>query len=151
MSTIDIREIADCTCAGLRQATRRITQLYDHALAPVGLTVSQFSLLGHLYGAEMTKVGGLSIKLLADRLGMDPSTLTRNLKPLAAMGLVADQADPKDGRARLVTMTARGRSKLKEAVPYWRKAQGALNEKLGADAAKKLRALLGAACATVEP
>lgn len=150
MSNIDIREIADCTCAGLRRATRRITQLYDHALAPVGLTANQFSLLSHLYGAEMMKVGGLSIKALADRLGMDPSTLTRNLKPLAIKGLVADHADPNDGRARLVTITALGRSKLEAAVPHWRKAQNTLNEKLGADAAKKLMNLLGEAFATVE-
>ncbi len=150
MSDIDIREIADCTCAGLRRATRRITQLYDHALVPVGLTANQFSLLSHLYGAEMMKVGGLSIKLLADRLGMDPSTLTRNLKPLAIKGLVADHADPKDGRARLVTITARGHSKLKEAVPHWRGAQSELNEKLGAGATKQLRNLLDASFAIFE-
>lgn len=150
MSDIDIREIADCTCAGLRRTTRRITQLYDHALAPVGLTANQFSLLSYLYGAEMMKAGGLSIKTLADRLGMDPSTLTRNLKPLASKGLVADRADPDDGRARLVMITALGRSKLEAAVPHWRRAQSALNEKLGGDAAKKLRNLLDAAFATVE-
>ena len=150
MNDIDIREIADCTCAGLRRATRRITQAYDHALAPVGLTANQFSLLGYLYGAAMMKVGGLSIKSLADRLGMDPSTLTRNLKPLVIKGWVADHADPKDGRARRVTLTELGGSKLKEAVPRWRRAQSALTERLGADATKKLRNLLDAAFATVE-
>ena len=144
MSDIDIREIADCTCASLRRATRRVTQFYDHALAPAGLTANQFSLLSHLYGAEMMKVGGMSVKSLAERLGMDPSTLTRNLKPLALKGLVADHADPNDGRARLIAITARGRSKLEKAVLHWRKAQNELNEKLGANAAQQLRSLLNA-------
>ncbi len=150
MNDINISEIADCTCARLRRATRRITQLYDHALAPVGLTASQFGLLAYLYGAQTMKAGGLSIKLLADSLGMDPSTSTRNLKPLEMRGLVAGHPDPNDGRVRLVTITASGCNKLGEALPYWRKAQSAVKQKLGASAAKDLRNLLDAAFVTFE-
>ena len=148
MGDINIHEIADCTCAHLRRTTRRITQLYDHALLPVDLTVSQFGLLAHLYGAKAMQAGGLSIKLLAERLGMDASTLTRNLKPLELRGLVADRADPNDGRARLVTITANGCSKLADAVPCWRKAQSEVKQKLGTGAAKQLRSLLDAAFET---
>lgn len=144
---IDVREIADCTCARLRRATRRITQLYDHALAPVDLTVSQFGLLGRLYAAKTLHNKGMSIKALADALGMDSSTLIRNLKPLESRGWISDQADPEDGRARIVTLTSSGANKLNEAVPHWRKAQNEVKQKLGATSAKELRGLLDTAFA----
>jgi DNA-binding MarR family transcriptional regulator len=149
VSDINIHEIADCTCGRLRRATRRITQLYDHALLPVDLTVSQFGLLAHLYGAKMLRAGGLSLTVLADHLGMDPSTLTRNLKPLERRGLVADRSDPNDKRARLVTITDSGCSKLGEALPYWRRAQNQVKQALGAAAVKDLRGLLDAAFTNV--
>lgn len=139
MSEINIQEIADCTCARLRRTTRKITQLYDQALLPVDLTVSQFGLLSHLYGARAMQRGGLSIKTLADRLGMDSSTLTRNLKPLEARGYIADRADPDDGRARLIAITADGSAKLADAVPHWRQAQAHVKQKLGATVTKDLR------------
>jgi DNA-binding MarR family transcriptional regulator len=144
---IDVREMADCTCARLRRATRRITQLYDHALAPIDLTVNQFGLLGRLYAAKALHDKGLSIKALADVLGMDSSTLIRNLKPLEARGWVCDEPDPEDGRARIVAITASGTHKLCEAMPLWRKAQNEVKQKLGAASAKELRGLLDVAFA----
>jgi DNA-binding MarR family transcriptional regulator len=90
---------------------------------------------------------GLSIKALADMLGMDSSTLIRNLKPLETRGWVSDEPDPEDGRARIVTVTASGTKKLKEAMPLWRKAQNDVKQKLGASSAKDLRGLLDAAFA----
>lgn len=146
---IDIREIADCTCARLRRTTRRITQLYDHALAPVDLTVTQFGLLGRLYGAKVRHDKGLSIKVLAESLGMDSSTLIRNLKPLEGRGWVSDELDPDDGRARIVRITTSGTNKLNEAMPHWRKAQNDVKQKLGATSAKELRGLLDVAFAKV--
>lgn len=148
MTEIDIHEISGCACAQLRRTTRRITQLYDHALLPVDLTVNQFGLLGHLYGAKAMQVDGLSIKILAERLGMDPSTLTRNLKPLEARGLISDRPDPSDGRARLVAITAKGCNRLAEAVPLWRMAQSQMKQKLGTARLKELGALLDTAAKT---
>lgn len=142
---IDMREIADCTCAPLRRATRRITQLYDHALAPVDLTISQFGLLAYLYSAKKQRSKGLTIKVLAEMQGMDSSTLIRNLKPLETRGWVSDKPDPEDGRARIVAITASGTTKFNEAIPLWRKAQDGVKQKLGAASAKELRGLLDAA------
>ncbi|HEX9449051.1 MAG TPA: MarR family winged helix-turn-helix transcriptional regulator, partial [Dongiaceae bacterium] len=78
-----LRDITGCTCLGLRRTTRLVTQIYDRHLTPAALTANQFGLLGYLLGAAMMGVAdGLSIGQLADRLGMDPTTLNRNLKPL---------------------------------------------------------------------
>lgn len=145
LSEIEISEIADCTCARLRRATRRITQLYDQALRPTGLTVGQFGLLAQLYGMKVKRGTGLTVSALAERLALESSTLTRTLAPLKARGLVADHPDPDDGRARLVSITDKGCQTLAAAVPHWRNAQQEVKQKLGAGASKELRRLLDAA------
>src|SRR5262249_31637101 len=77
------RKIMECTCLRMQRATRLVTQLYDHALGPSGLTVSQFGLLAYLFGASRAQSNASSIGTIAEWLGMDPTTLNRNLKPLA--------------------------------------------------------------------
>ena len=83
MTDIDIRAIAQCSCLRLRRTTRRVTQIYDRLLEPAGLTVNQFGLLARLYGANLRREI-LPIGTLAERVGMDPTTLNRSLKPLEA-------------------------------------------------------------------
>jgi len=139
---IDVRELAQCTCLRLRRAARRVTQIYDHRLEPAGLTIGQFGLLAQLHGASLQGSGGLSIRALAERRGMDPTTLTRNLKPLKAQNLVADAADASDRRVRTVAITRRGRGKLREAVPLWRQAQAEVERILGIEATVALNGLL---------
>src|SRR5580692_4033045 len=77
-----VRELRNCTCSQLRRAGRQVTQLYDRALEPAGLTIGQFGLLAYLSTAGAENPGGIAIGALADARGMDPTTLTRNLKPL---------------------------------------------------------------------
>ena len=67
---------ADCSCFNLRRAARRVTQVYDHALAPSGLKATQFTLLVVLEGADAGE--GIAMTRLAEKLGMDRTTLTRN-------------------------------------------------------------------------
>ena len=74
---------AECTCFRIRGAARRVTQIYSRHLAPTGLKISQFSLLGFV-AAE----GPISIGRLSDLLATDRTTLTRNLNPLLRGGLV---------------------------------------------------------------
>src|ERR1700751_1634316 len=74
---------AECTCFRIRSAARRVTAIYSQHLAPTGLKISQFSLLGFI-AAE----GPVSIGRLSQRLATDRTTLTRNLKPLLGAGLV---------------------------------------------------------------
>ncbi len=78
-----------------------MTAVYDHALAAVGLRVTQFSLLGHLRG-----LAGLAMTDLAGRLDMDRTTLTRNLAPLIAAGWVEVTPSPDDASRRLGRITA---------------------------------------------
>lgn len=116
---------AECTCFRLRGAARRITQIYAKHLAPTGLKISQFSLLGFV-----TARGPVSIGRLAELLVTDRTTLTRNLRPLLTSGLI-ERAASGDKRRRELVATAAGRALFKRALPLW------------ADAEKEVRAVLG--------
>jgi DNA-binding MarR family transcriptional regulator len=122
----DAARAAGCTCFRVRRLARRVTQLYDHALAPSGLRVTQFSLLSQLVGHD-----GVAIGALADALDMDRTTLTRNLKPLVDAGLVALAPSTHDRRVRAVWLTTAGRRRHAEAGRLWRIAQRDVNRMLG--------------------
>ncbi|MGO9047698.1 MAG: MarR family winged helix-turn-helix transcriptional regulator [Xanthobacteraceae bacterium] len=126
----------------MRRATRRVTQFYEHALGPTGLTVNQFGLLAYLYGASRAPAHASSIGTIAEWLGMDPTTLNRNLKPLLAKGMVKNVPDPADGRVRIVQITDKGMRALSEATPRWRKAQAEVEKTIGAKSTAELNALL---------
>ena len=139
---IDAREMLDCTCMRLRRTNRTLTQLYDRHLAPSGLTSGQFGLLARLQGASQQGKAALPIGILADLHGMDPTTLTRNLKLLLAAKLVRDGRDAADGRVRTVALTEAGRKRLIRAAPEWRKAQRRVEMALGNEAMLALNGLL---------
>jgi DNA-binding MarR family transcriptional regulator len=130
MTDIDFKEVAGCTCLALRRASRRVTQLYDNALAPCGLTVTQFEILARL-AAPAAPSRELSIGALADALGTDPTTLNRNLKPLKSKGLVKDLSDPSDARVRLVRITEKGERQLAKAFPAWHRIHERVENALG--------------------
>ena len=141
MKDFDIREVAQCSCLRLRRITRRVTQVYDRAMEPAGLTVGQFGLLARLYGAKARREV-VPIGILAERMGMDPTTLSRSLKPLESSGLIDSSANAKDRRQRVVRITGAGITKLRQAVPLWRKAQRQIDDALGIDASVALNGLL---------
>lgn len=119
-----------CTCYRLRKATRRVTAMYDEALAPAGLTVTQFSIL-----AMVAITGPRPMSTLADALGMEPSTLTRTLKPLIERGdLVIEPGE--DRRVKNVAITESGKEAAGLAVPYWREAQRRIERALGGEVAE---------------
>jgi DNA-binding MarR family transcriptional regulator len=129
-----------CTCLRLRKAARRVSQIYDGYVAPHGLTITQFGLLAHLRALP-----GISVSALADKLVMDPTTLTRNLKPLEKKGFVAFRTDPHDRRARTLHLTAAGRDTFRAAKAGWAKAQRHVEAALGdADVGVLHKALEGA-------
>jgi DNA-binding MarR family transcriptional regulator len=82
------------------------------------------------------------IGTLAERMGMDPTTLNRSLKPLEYLGFIDNGVDPKDRRRRIVRITAAGITKLRQAVPLWRKAQRQIDVALGVDTSVALNDLL---------
>lgn len=128
-----------CTCLALRRATRRVTQIYDAHMKPAGLRITQFAVLGQLAGAPGT--APVSITALARRLGLDRSTLGRNLRPLLKAGLVAVEGGG-DRRAHALALTEAGRGLLDKALPLWRDAQRHVSEKLGREKTRALRAAL---------
>jgi DNA-binding MarR family transcriptional regulator len=139
---IDVAEILGCTCLLLRKTTRRVTQLYDRCLAPVGVTTSQFACLANLTGLRLTGTDALPMRALAERMGLDPTTLHRNLRPLTARRLIAVGADPTDKRVRVVRITDAGQAKVREALPFWRRAQTRFDEALSLEARLAVNGLL---------
>lgn len=116
----ELTECADCACFAVRRAARVITQHYDRSLRPSGLRVTQFTLL-----TMLALAGPLPLSRVADRLGMERTTLSRNLQPLLTKGLVTVRHGD-DHRVRTITITAKGRRSAVAALPHWRKAQRAL-------------------------
>jgi DNA-binding MarR family transcriptional regulator len=114
-----------CTLDHLRKATRAAAQFYDAALAPVELKSTQFSLL-----VTLDKCGDIPLSQLAKVLVMERTTLTRNIKPMMAKGLLTTKTE-QDKRLRIISMTEQGRLVLKLAQPLWREAQLSLVDKLG--------------------
>lgn len=138
--------VSGCTCLRIRKAGRLVTQIYDRHLASVGLTITQFGLLAHLRSP-----GGIEMGVLAARLSMDPTTLTRNLRPLQRRGLVALAVDPEDRRARLVRLSGSGRLALAAARPAWEAAQKQIVDRLGGAALSALHAQLDSAIDRLAP
>jgi DNA-binding MarR family transcriptional regulator len=126
-----------CTCFRLRSLTRRVTQLYDRVLAPSGLTVTQYSLLGHARRHD----GPLTMGELAQQLYTDRTTLTRNLRPLAEAGLV-EVAGGSDARSKAVMVTKKGEHALRAARPLWQEAQARMRERAGAGRLTALHELI---------
>ena len=126
-----------CTCIRLRKASRRLSQIYDHSLEAAGMTVTQYSLLGHL-----ARFDGIGVGALAEKLIMDPTTLSRNLRPLERQGFVAMKSDRRDRRSRCLHLTANGRAAFEAAKPAWVRAQRHIEQALGGAETSALNAAL---------
>jgi DNA-binding MarR family transcriptional regulator len=107
-----------CACSNLRRATRAVTAMYDAALAPSGLRVTQFSVL-----SALARLGPLPVTRLATEIALDRSTMGRNLDPLERRGLVRIKVGNFDQRERVAHLTAAGERAIEAARPYWRSAQ----------------------------
>ena len=126
-----------CHCSGLRRATRVVTSLYDRTLEPSGLTLPQLSLL-----RQLKRAGPLSVTRLAVVVGLERTTLGRNLLPLEQKGLVESVASNIDARERVVQVTSRGDRAMKSAAPLWRNAQQLVEQGLGRERLEVLHELL---------
>lgn len=117
--------VSTCACFNIRKASRAITQHFDATLEPSGLLITQFTIL---VAVKMAKLE--TINELAEVLGMDRTTLTRNLKPLEREGWL--QSEPgQDQRTRVVSLTTKGEAVLATALPLWKQAQQGVEETLG--------------------
>ena len=132
-----------CTCHALRQAARHVTQFYDQFLAPVGLRVTQLSILAKLKG-----LGAMPVNALARELVMDRTTLGRNMLPLAREGLIAIVPGSTDRRSKELHLTNAGAARLKAAAKIWERAQTRFATAFGSERTVELRALLREISAT---
>ena len=120
------RELSQtCAAFNLRRTNRLVTQLFDDALRPCGLKITQFSLLVAAFFQ-----GNLVLHKLAQVLGMDRTTLSRNLKLLEKKGLVYLEKG-QDQREVRVSVTGPGLEALKQAAPLWQAAQDRIVQGLG--------------------
>jgi DNA-binding MarR family transcriptional regulator len=129
-----------CTCGSLRKASRRISQFYDAALAPVGIKSTQFSILAEIERGSID--GPLAMCELATAMVMDRSTLGHNLRPLERDDLLSLQLAMTDRRKRHVALTKKGKATLQRARRLWRNAEGRFEKIFGKRHAADLRAVL---------
>lgn len=132
----EFRGCEDCACFAVRRAARAITQLYDRHLRGTGLRVNQFTLLVVLATAGES----LPMGRLATLLGVERTTLTRNLRPLEARRFVAIRTKD-DHRVRRVAVTERGRAAAAAALPAWRRAQSLVSRHVDRETLRVLAAV----------
>ncbi|MCS7475675.1 MarR family winged helix-turn-helix transcriptional regulator [Umezawaea endophytica] len=128
--------VPDCYVTSMRKASRRLTQLYDEAMAPSGLRSTQFSILAEL--SEPTQ-GPPTMGELAEVLVLDRSGLGHSLRPLEREGLIEFEVNPDDRRSRIVVLTKAGRDRYRQAHELWRSAQERYRSATGAAEADELR------------
>ncbi|WP_395018362.1 MarR family winged helix-turn-helix transcriptional regulator [Dongia sp.] len=131
----DARALVE-TCPGVlsRLAARRITQFLDQELAATGISSAQLALLAQIAAADDDTLGAL-----AERSGLEQSTLSRNLRTLENAGLIEIAAIESDLRRRAAWLTETGARRLEAAVPLWRRAQAELVRRLRPDLGPRLR------------
>jgi DNA-binding MarR family transcriptional regulator len=135
-TTID--DIAEqCIAVRLRMLNRVVTNIYDDALRPLGLKVSQMNILvaaAKLRTARPTEV--------CQHLHLDVSTLSRNAERMMTRGWLEVVPD-EDGRSQPFRLTAKGRNLLNNAIPYWEQAQKRVRVLLGSDIVNQLDHAMG--------
>lgn len=121
----------------MRRLSRRVSQIYDDALGPHGLTVGQYGLL-----ACLSRRRGTAIGALAGTMAADASTVSRLVKPLAAAGLIIIRSAPDDKRSRLVWLSDDGHHRRSAAQAGWQAAQDQMAAALGDGRLAALRFML---------
>ncbi|HLL26479.1 MAG TPA: MarR family winged helix-turn-helix transcriptional regulator [Xanthobacteraceae bacterium] len=137
MPNPDLSECDQCLGLASRQAARAVTRVFERHFKGSGLRSTQFSLL-----VQLMRRGALTIGALARHLGVERTTLTRNIALIEKRGLV-DSKPGNDARERIVAITKKGQAAVAKALPRWRQAQesaaGAIGHS-GADALRKIPA-----------
>lgn len=124
----------ECYATALRKASRRLTALYDEALAPAGLRSTQYAIL-----RELEAGGAMTINELAEVLVLDRSGLGHSLRPLQRDGWIALDRGTADRRSVQVVLTEPGRRRFDQASALWSAAQERVVAVLGAAATEPLR------------
>jgi DNA-binding MarR family transcriptional regulator len=114
---VDFVACRQCVCTAARRTSRELTRAFERSMRGSGVRGTQFTLL-----ATLVQTGPLPTTRLADVLGLERTTLTRNLRPLIRDGLVQiDEGE--DRRIHKVAITPAGEEAARRAFPFWKKAQ----------------------------
>jgi DNA-binding MarR family transcriptional regulator len=122
---LDFSVHKNCVCFNLRRVTRVVTQFFDAEMRRHGIRSTQGSILAALHST-----GTSNMAELGEILGMERTTLLRNLRPLQRDGLVTVEGGGHGGRVEL-SLTAKGRKQIEKLVPAWESAQRAAVQVLG--------------------
>jgi DNA-binding MarR family transcriptional regulator len=135
---------AHCAAFHSRSAARAVTQHFDDYLQPSELRITQVAILFVIKVA-----GALPMQALAQKLHLDPSTLTRTLQPLERDNLIRIEEGEDDRRRRDVVLTAAGHRRFEQAFELWQKAQAEVRQRLGAERFDRLISDLAALTAAL--
>jgi DNA-binding MarR family transcriptional regulator len=122
---LDFSLLKNCVCFNLRRVSRIMTQSFDAEMRRHGIRTTQGSVLAALHGAGVSNMAELS-----EMLGMERTTLLRNLRPLQRDGWVTVEGGGRGGRVEL-SITAKGRKQIEKLVPAWQSAQRTAVQTLG--------------------
>ena len=125
----------DCLAARVRLLNRRVLRVYDEALRPLGIKVTQLNVL-----VVLARLGLSNPTEVTQVLDMEKSTVSRNVERLRRCGLVEVRPSAR-GRTQLVSVTPRGQELLEQALPRWEAAQRHTEQLLGASTTEALRRL----------
>lgn len=128
-----------CNCFSLRRAARAVTRQYAETMRESGLQATQYSILGLLSSGKSR-----SISELADDLGLERTSMSRTLRPMAREGLIT-LSEEGFRRKRTVEVTSAGRARYEECLPLWRTAQARFAQKYNPEQLNQLHALLALA------
>lgn len=116
---------AECLAGRVRLLNRVITNIYDHALQPLGIKINQANIL-----VMLTLTDQASSADIARVLSMEKSTVSRNVDRMKKKEWI-DVAGKDDGLSQIITVTSKGRKLLAAAHVEWKKAQKQAAELLG--------------------
>jgi len=140
-----LQVITNCSGWNSRLAGRRITLFLESRISGSGLTVAQFGLLAQIAAASDDTLGAL-----AERSGLDQSSLSRNLHGLERDGMVEIAIVETDQRKRAVWLTESGAKRLEAAISVWRSAHAELAARLDPELARRLASATEALLAPAE-
>ena len=134
-------------CATMRRATRAVSRLYDEELRRAGLRGTQYTLLRTLREMEAHYPDGAAQGVLADLVGMDQTTLTRNIRPLIQKGWITIRPGEEDRRERIIRLSPAGRVTVDRGHARWQAAQRRFAASVGPNDWQALGELLSAVTA----
>lgn len=133
---MDFGHPLNCLTFNLQRASRNLVRGFEEAAKNSGVTAPQFTTLSLIGG-----FGELTVSQIAERMGTDRTTLTRNLAVMARKGWIVE-AEAEDRRLSVWRLSPKGRETLDLALPIWRRFQAGLVDRIGPDDATALLATL---------